>query len=148
MSDSDENNGTKPRAGRVRHDSSGRAIWEWAVDSGRQAVDSTSRLLKKLEFTGLTLMGEETKPWEKNLPEGSPDPRSSHQAGTSGPSLELPLEPDPLATKGKGFNPYDTRTPVGRGASVPKKPASNKPSRATQPPARKRGLFARLFGRK
>jgi hypothetical protein len=45
--DSDE----KPRAGRVRHDSGGRAIWEWAVESGKHAVDSTSHLLKKLELT-------------------------------------------------------------------------------------------------
>lgn len=149
MSESDEKDGNKPRSGRVRHDPGGRAIWEWAVDSGRQAVDSTSRLLKKLELTGLTLMGEDTKPWEKKLPEGSPDPRTT-RPGTTGSTPELLPEPDPLANKGKGFNPYDTRTPVGRGAPVPKKPAPGKPvaSRVTQPPARKRGLFARLFGRR
>src|SRR5690606_38209798 len=61
----DPDSGDKPRSGRVRHDSGGRAIWEWALDSGKHAVDSTSRLLKKLELTGITLMGDEARPWEK-----------------------------------------------------------------------------------
>src|SRR5690606_27581318 len=55
----DPDSSDKPRSGRVRHDSGGRAIWEWAIDSGKHAVDSTSRLLKRLELTGITLMGDE-----------------------------------------------------------------------------------------
>jgi len=29
----------------VKHDAGGRAIWEWAAETGRNALDSTSRLL-------------------------------------------------------------------------------------------------------
>jgi hypothetical protein len=39
-----------PKVGRVRHDASGRAIWEWAADTGKHAIDSTSRLLKRLDL--------------------------------------------------------------------------------------------------
>lgn len=42
-----------PRAaipsGRVRHDDRGNAVWDWLKDTGRNLIDSTSRLLKKLE---------------------------------------------------------------------------------------------------
>jgi hypothetical protein len=51
--------GAPPRAGpeipsgRVRHDDRGNAIWDWVKDTGRHALDSTSRLLKKLEMPQL-----------------------------------------------------------------------------------------------
>src|SRR5690606_26861113 len=103
------------------------------------------RLLKKLELTGLTLMGDDAKPWERDS-SGAP-----HDNAPSGPQgAGRPSPPPPaLAPEGgnKGFNPYDTRTPVGRGAPPPKKRAPPRP-RITQPPARKRGFFARLFGRR
>jgi hypothetical protein len=36
-------------SGQVRHDDRGNAIWDWLKDTGRNAIESTSRLLKKLE---------------------------------------------------------------------------------------------------
>jgi hypothetical protein len=36
-------------AGGVVHDPRGTAVWDWLKNTGRQAIDSTSRLLKKLE---------------------------------------------------------------------------------------------------
>src|SRR5690349_21546256 len=60
MTASDKDDPSKP-AGRVRHDSGGRAVWEWAVESGKHAIDSTSALLKKLELSGLRLMEDKKK---------------------------------------------------------------------------------------
>lgn len=46
-----------PRAadpsGRVRHDDRGNAVWDWIKDTGRHALESTSRLLRKLEMPQL-----------------------------------------------------------------------------------------------
>ncbi len=158
MSDPDSND--KPRSGRVRHDEGGRAIWEWAVDSGRSAVDSTSRLLKKLELTGITLMGDDVRPWERQA--GEEDAGRRHDETRGGGERHGRDEPrgrDPAAAaapkhdpeQARGTNPYDSRTPVKRGAPPPK-PAAPAP-RITQPKveprtAPKPGLLGRLFGRK
>jgi hypothetical protein len=53
--DSDSKTTRKPT---LRHDQRGRAVWEWAIDSSRQALDSTSRLLKKLDLGALRQSGE------------------------------------------------------------------------------------------
>jgi hypothetical protein len=110
-------------AGRVRHDSTGRAIWEWAAESGRHAVDSTSRLLKRLDLPGLTLDDEEKKKQEKEAED------------KAAAALKV-------AAGKRSFNPYDNRTPVKKVAAAPgQKPVP----RVTQPEI-KRGFFARLFG--
>lgn len=122
----------KPASGHVRHEPGGRAIWEWAVESGRHAVDSTSRLLKKLELSSMTLMGDDARPWQKQVPVTAEVPLPVAPA-------EIRAEVDPAA--GKGFNPYDNRAPVRATAT---------PSRRRTPqeqPAPKRGFFARLFSR-
>ncbi|HWL63007.1 MAG TPA: hypothetical protein VNQ32_09430 [Steroidobacteraceae bacterium] len=144
---SGQDSDSKPqRSGRVRHEPGGKAVWEWAIESGRHALDSTSRLLKKLDLSSLRLVGDDEKAWEKKgleLPPDEASPGSNDPPRTFG----SPPEKDPAA--GRGFNPYDTRTPTGRGASKPKPPAPPKP-RITQPvrPAKKPGFLARLFGRR
>lgn len=60
MSDPDSDSKTA-RKGTLRHDQGGRAVWEWAIDSSRQALDSTSRLLKKLDLGALRQNGGDTK---------------------------------------------------------------------------------------
>jgi hypothetical protein len=153
-------------AGRVKHDASGRAIWEWAVDTGRHALDSTSRLLKRLDMPGLSLLDdekekkkaeEEAQRAEREAgfnPYGEVDPRPGmrpKQATPPGPPVPTfggPAEKDPLAHSRQTFNPYD-KGKHARGAPAPavKKPA---PPRITQPakPAGKPGLLGRIFGRK
>jgi hypothetical protein len=127
-------------AGRVRHDSSGRAVWEWAADTGRQALDSTSRLLKKLDLPGLTLADD-----DKKEDDDAPPPKTKPNTPTFGGSREV----DPLASSKKNFNPYDNRTPPKRvqtPTSAPaKRPIATKPAAKPVP---KPGFFARLFGRK
>lgn len=58
-------------SGRVRHDERGNAIWDWLKDTGRNAFEATSRLLKKLEAPHLDV--EDTKDQELRL-ESDRDP--------------------------------------------------------------------------
>jgi hypothetical protein len=58
-------------SGRVRHDERGNAIWDWLKDTGRNALEATSRLLKKLEAPHLDV--EDTKDQELRL-ESDRDP--------------------------------------------------------------------------
>lgn len=46
------------RAGRIVHDERGNAIWNWVKETGRFCIDSTSALLKKLDFGDLKVEGE------------------------------------------------------------------------------------------
>jgi hypothetical protein len=57
--------------GRVRHDDRGNAVWDWIKDTGRHALESTSRLLKKLELPQLKV--EDKKDEELRL-ESDRDP--------------------------------------------------------------------------
>ena len=40
-------------SGRVRHDDRGNAVWDWLKETGKNAIGTTSRLLKKLELSHL-----------------------------------------------------------------------------------------------
>ena len=117
------------RAGHVRHDKSGRAIWEWAVETGRHALDSTSRLLKRLDVPGLAVEGENKKP-------GAPD--SPVKPVFGGPAVE-----DSLAAKRHTFNPYDSHKAPPRAAA---RPAVRTPTRAPAASTPAPGFFSRLFG--
>lgn len=124
-------------SGRVRHDANGRAVWEWAVDTGRHALDSTSRLLKRLDISGLRLMADDEAPPPKQKPAQPAKPVPTFGGA---PSV------DPLAGSRHSFNPYDNRTPAARGVAS-KPPQASRP-RIAQPAAgaKKAGLLSRLFG--
>ena len=77
------------KSGRIVHDERGNAVWDWIKETSRIAIDSTSRLLKKLEVPELKM--EDT---QKNN--------------------ELSLESDRDA--GGGYNPYGGSTSGGRSA--------------------------------
>lgn len=136
----DEKKDADKPAGRVRHDSSGRAIWEWAAESGRHAIDSTSRLLKRLDLPGLSLADDAKKQEEEEL-------AAAEEEATGKPAVPTfggPRETDPRGSSKHSFNPYDTRAATRR--PVQKVAARAAPRPAT--PAKKRGFFASLFGRK
>lgn len=136
------------RAGRVRHGHDGRAVWEWAVETGRHALESTSRLLKRLDMPGLSL--EEEKEKEREPADDTRRGAGRDATGDAGriPTFGGPREADPLAGSRRNFDPYDSRAPARRPASAPPRagarPAPSKPL----PQARKPGFLARLFGRR
>lgn len=59
-------------SGRVRHDERGNAVWDWLKDTGRNAIEATSRLLKKLEVSHLEM--EDKKDEELRIQPDSRDP--------------------------------------------------------------------------
>jgi hypothetical protein len=140
---------TKPKVGRVKHDASGRAIWEWAAETGKHAMDSTSRLLKRLDLPGLSI---------------AEDPKDKAKEADKG-MYGGPKEADPLKGR-QSFNPYETKPtpkiqapppsarpapkPVAKpAATAPSKPAAPRPlTQAEQEADTKRGLLGRFFGRK
>jgi len=72
-------------SGRVAHDSRGNAVWNWAAEAGALALESTSRLLKKLEVPELSV---EDKPrgleLEERQPGGGYDPYNRARSGRGG----------------------------------------------------------------
>jgi hypothetical protein len=84
-------------SGRVVHDSRGNAVWQWVKDTGRQAIESTSALLKKLEAPELKV--EEQKDSELRLeedvdPGGGYDPYGT-RVGSRKPAERKTLPPIP-----------------------------------------------------
>jgi hypothetical protein len=58
-------------SGKVVHDQRGNAVWDWLKETGRNAIESTSRLLRKLEAPGLKM--EDEKDEELRLTDDSAD---------------------------------------------------------------------------
>jgi hypothetical protein len=150
----DESTSEPKRSGRVRHDAGGRAIWEWAVDSGRHAIDSTSRLLKKLDLTSLSLLDDDHHKKLKEA-EAKAIQEQAEAADKAGGQSKRPRSAKELRihetqAKSHSFNPYDSHTPTGRGVTAPPRQKAPARPRITQPvrPSRKPGFFARLFGRR
>lgn len=81
--------------GRVVHDSRGNAVWQWVKDTGRQAIESTSALLKKLELPELKVQDHKD-------------------------DNELRLEDDVDA--GGGYDPYGSRIGSKKPPPPPKTP--------------------------
>jgi hypothetical protein len=77
-------------AGRIVHDERGNAVWDWLKDTARMAIDSTSRLLRRLEVPELQV--EDTQEKELRLESdrdagGGYDP---YGGGTSSPKNGRP----------------------------------------------------------
>ena len=129
MSADDDKPGNTPLDKRdgVHHDARGNAVWQWAVDSGKYALESTSRLLKRLEVPGLKLEDDDaTSP--------GPKPGADPKAGPAAGAQRAAGKPE----RAVGYDPYGTRagvkTPAARpaarpAAQIPKKPVAAAPPR-------------------
>ena len=71
------------RSGRIVHDERGNAIWDWVKETSRIAIDSTSRLLKRLEVPELKVEDTPNDPLSLEAdrdPGGGYDPYGSNAA--------------------------------------------------------------------
>ena len=139
----------KPRLGEVRHDERGQAVWHWAVDTARNAITSTSQLLRKLDLSGLSL--------EEDQPPGAAPPEPAPAAKPT--KLELALSDERKGARKVGaageFNPYKSAKPVA--PSKPLRPGqrarAEEPARAgptprrPESPAPRPSWWRRLLGR-
>lgn len=121
MSESDPEDKSGRPPGGVQHDGRGNAVWQWAAESGRHVVDSTSRLLKRLEVPGLSVEGEE--------------PEEEKQQK----QLELKEQ-----QKASGYNPYETPRNTQSSSRGPAPPAP--PKQAARPPVQQeKSWLGKLF---
>ena len=96
-------------AGRIVHDARGNAVWDWLKDTARTAVDSTSRLLRKLEVPELKL--EDTQSQElRGEPDrdygGGYDPYGSSNPTPSRAGSARGSGSDAANNSGGGYDPY------------------------------------------
>jgi hypothetical protein len=132
-------------AGQVQHDSRGNAVWQWAADTARTAMASTSQLLKKLDLSGLSLESderEEPRPRARvRSVKPAPKPVSAPKTaqGEDKPALTL----DTRKPKVGGFDPYSSDA----GVIKKKPPAGSANRRAAAPRPRRASWWQRLLGR-
>jgi hypothetical protein len=75
---------SRPQTGKVVHDERGTAVWDWLKQTGRNAIESTTRMLRKLEAPELKV----EQPHEE----------------------ELRIQPDNGNCTGGGYDPYNQPT--------------------------------------
>jgi hypothetical protein len=110
----------QPRREKISYDSRGNPVWQWAVDSGRHLMESTSLLLKRLDIPGLKLEDDESA--GKSESEANSGKVSGSQADA-------------------GYDPYSNKRVAPKGAV---RPAVRKPVAAPTP---RRSWWQRLFRR-
>ena len=107
-------------SGRVVHDERGNAVWDWVKDTTRSAIDSTSRLLKKLEVPELKMDDTQSNPLGVEAdrdagggydPYGSSSPAkgSGRREGSNssrGTSFGNPRSTGSTNNAGGGYDPY------------------------------------------
>jgi hypothetical protein len=121
---------TKPLGGGVQHDARGNAVWQWATETARHAVASTSQLLRRLDVSSLSLeeLQEDKHPPKTNAPKSQSKASPTRPTAPTRPAA--PGKPAAPPSRERGFNPYD-RAAIARAAAHKKQqPAVVKRARA------------------
>lgn len=111
-------------AGRVIHDERGNAVWDWVKDTARIAIDSTSRLLMRLDVPELTMEDtREQEPFRESErdPGGGYDPYGGSGSRARGTTFKNVNTKD-SARSGSSNNAGGGYDPYGKGLT-------NKPTR-------------------
>jgi len=116
----------KPLGGGVKHDARGNAVWQWATETARHAVASTSQLLRRLDVSSLSL--EELQE-DQHAPKAPPTRPAGPGKAAAPPSRE------------RGFDPYD-------GAAVARAAAHKKQQQAAVVKRARAPWWRRLFQRR
>jgi len=125
--------------GGVRHDARGNAVWHWAVETGKHAIDSTSRLLKRLEVPGLKLEDEAPQDPEAAALRVAEEAKAQRRAGYDpyggrDQSAAVGKAGTPTATRKPGPVPSKPSAPT-KPIAAPQSPGAAKPSVTTKPSA-------------
>src|SRR6202034_2340207 len=95
-----------------KHDDRGNAVWHWAADTARTAMQSTSQLLRKLDLSALSLESDQPKDDEEPTPNPTSNvPKPSAVAETAN-------KPKPkIDTRVRGFDPYSSNAGTAKRAA-------------------------------
>ena len=139
-------------AGKISHDARGNAVWQWGSGTIRQTLDSTSKMLKRLEVPGLSLLDD---PKDEDQPKVDPLEalKAQREAGFDpyeGRQENAATQHKP-ATHPAAARPQPAARPAPRPAAPPRPAASPRPPaapvRPPEAPAKKPSFFGKLFGK-
>jgi hypothetical protein len=102
-------------AGEVRHDERGHAVWQWASDSARHAITSTSSLLRRLDVSGLSIAED---PAEKKAAEARKPTVATSMNGRPIEAKPAAAAARPAATRAAAA-PGAARAGAGKSAAAP-----------------------------
>jgi hypothetical protein len=124
------------QAGQVKHDDRGNAVWHWAADTARSAIQSTSQLLRKLDVSSLSLESDGQEDEQQQAKPPSPDAAPGNAAVGDKRSVEAK----------RSFDPYSSNAAAAKHHS---RPAATSPSPVTRSAASKprRSWWQRLLRR-
>ncbi len=115
----------KPLGGAVKHDARGHAVWQWATETARHAVASTSQLLRRLDVSSLSL--EELKE-DQHAPKTPKTQKSQAKVPPIRPAA--PGKPAAPPSRERGFDPYYGAAIARAAAHKKQQPAVVKRARA------------------
>lgn len=147
-------------AGRVRFDSRGNAVWEWRAGDGEFQQDASTSMVRSLEPEGLSL--ESTTKIQRLIAKPSDGADADHDAKAEpwghvrghANSLEGSPKGGQAPESGQesaGFDPYNSGRSVSHVRKAARRPVAKpaaKPAGPERAEPERKGLLARLTGRK
>jgi hypothetical protein len=147
-SDPNKADKTKPLIGGVKHDARGNAVWQWATETARHAVASTSQLLRRLDLSSLSL--EDTQ-----ASKSAPGRSAPAKAAPGKPASAKPVPPlagakpgPPGRSERTGFDPYDGAAAARAKPAGAKAPGAAARPRPAAPAAPRASWWRRLLHRR